>query len=86
MGDTQRSPSLHPDPAGRRGEAMRGATSRGHARLAHIRRCQAAGPPREEDIQRMVNDYLARGGQVQTCDPAYALPVQNGAGRSDVRS
>jgi hypothetical protein len=80
------SSSPFADAVARRGEAMRGATNRGHARVAHIRRCRAAGPPSESDIQRMVSEYLAQGGQIQVCKAAYAVPVHNGTGRADVRS
>ncbi|MDO9713129.1 hypothetical protein [Paracraurococcus lichenis] len=56
---------------------MRNATTRGHQRVARIRRCQAAGQPSEEEIRHMVEQYLAHGGQVHVCAPAYVVPVQS---------
>ncbi|TDG27196.1 hypothetical protein [Paracraurococcus ruber] len=87
MDDIQTTPPAASGGAIRRGEAMRNATSRGHQRVARIRRCLAAGQPSEDEIRRMVQTYLAQGGEVHVCAPAYVLPVQNaGAAAIDVRS
>jgi hypothetical protein len=49
--------------------------------IAHKRRCQSAGPPDAEAINRMIADFHASGGAITTCPTVYILPVQNGTGR-----
>ena len=49
--------------------------------IAHKRRCREAGTPDSATINRMIDAFLAAGGAVTSCPPAYVLPVQNGAGR-----
>ncbi|SDB10653.1 hypothetical protein [Belnapia rosea] len=51
------------------------------AMIAHKRRCREAGAPDSATIGQMVNAFLAAGGAITACPPAYVLPVQNGAGR-----
>ncbi|WP_270936317.1 hypothetical protein [Falsiroseomonas oryzae] len=58
---------------------------RAEAALAHIRRCRARGMPTEAELERMVAEFRARGGQVTACTPAHVLPVHNGAGRDAER-
>ncbi len=49
--------------------------------IAHKRRCRDAGVPDSATVSQMVEAFLAAGGAVTACPPAYVLPVQNGAGR-----
>ena len=49
--------------------------------ISHKRRCSALPPPTTAQIEAMLAEYRARGGEVTACPDAYALPVQNGAGR-----
>ena len=49
--------------------------------LRHKRRCSALPPPSEAELEAMVAAFRARGGDVTACPDAYALPIQNGAGR-----
>ena len=61
--------------------AQRRAGTRLHEMLRHKRRCSALPPPSEAELEAMVAAFRARGGEVTACPDAYALPIQNGAGR-----
>ncbi len=50
--------------------------------IGHKRRCAALPRPTDADVQAMVAAFTAQGGKVTTCAPAFAGPVQNGAGRA----
>ena len=72
--------------ASRPGAALRELDRRVHAALHHRKRNQAAGPPpNEAEVQRMVEEFHARGGAVTRCATAHLLPVNNGAGRDAER-
>jgi hypothetical protein len=60
----------------------RNGASRLHEIIGHKRRCGALPRPTEADVQAMVAAFTAAGGKVTTCAPAFAGPVQNGAGRA----
>jgi hypothetical protein len=52
------------------------------AMIAHKRRCRLVAPPDNEALNRMISEFHASGGAVTTCPTVYALPVQNGTGRT----
>lgn len=73
-GKTRRLPAATADAADSRRRSL-------SAIIAHKRRCREAGAPDSATISSMIDAFLAAGGAVTACPPAYVLPVQNGAGR-----
>jgi hypothetical protein len=73
-GKTRRLPAATADAADSRRRSL-------SAMIAHKRRCRDAGLPDSATISGMIEAFLAAGGAITACPPAYVLPVQNGAGR-----
>ncbi|GGG29014.1 hypothetical protein GCM10010964_16140 [Caldovatus sediminis] len=72
----------HRRPASGPGAALRETERRARAAFNDRRRSLAAGPPPDDaEVQRMVAEFHARGGEVTRCATVHLLPVHNGAGR-----
>jgi hypothetical protein len=58
-------------------------SEQGQALRAHKMRCLTLPAPSEAELDRMVAEFLARGGGVTRCPTVCVAPVQNGDGPGD---